>query len=292
MINYLRHMAIFAAVVDEGTFRAAAKSLGLAPSRISHTLSDLEAYLGVTLFYRTTRKLVLTSEGRQFYAHVAEMMGNAEAGLNALNALSLEPMGELKISLPAFLGTSAISSAIGVFAQQHPKVSLSLIYTDQVMDMLNEGLDLSIRVGWLKDSSMMARKLGESRRLLVASKDYVQARPTPKHPSDLKEWDWIRFHMRSNSVDFVSASGEAVSVSENARISTNSAEALKNCARQHLGLTILPEQLVTEYIKTGELVNVLPQWELKPLGYYAVWPNKSRRENLTLLLVRFLAEHC
>jgi DNA-binding transcriptional LysR family regulator len=103
MIEHLRHMAIFACVVDEGSFRGAAKTVGLAPSRISQTVSDLEEFLGVTLLYRTTRKIALTNEGRMFYARVTEMMQSAEAGLNELNALSLEPVGALRISLPAFM---------------------------------------------------------------------------------------------------------------------------------------------------------------------------------------------
>ncbi|MEN0086932.1 MAG: LysR family transcriptional regulator, partial [Pseudomonadota bacterium] len=98
MIDHLRQMAIFARVVDEGSFRAAAKDVGLAPSRISEIVSELEAYLGVTLLYRTTRKITLTNEGRIFYARIVEMMRSAEAGLNELNALSMEPVGALRVS--------------------------------------------------------------------------------------------------------------------------------------------------------------------------------------------------
>lgn len=290
MINHLRHMAVFAIVVDEGSFRAAAKNLGLAPSRVSQTVSDLEKYLNVTLLNRTTRKLFLTNEGRKFYAHVVDITRNAEAGLNELQTLSQKQIGELKISLPAFLTSSVISNGIAEFARQHPKVSLSLSYTDQRVDILNEGLDLSIRVGWLEDSSMMSRKLGESKRFLVASKGYMKNRTIPKHPFDLKEWDWIRFEMRSSTIDFTSTSGEKISISENARVSVNSANALSYFTSQDLGLTILPEHLVEEQIKTGEFVHVLPDWEIKSMGYYAVWPDKSRRENLTLMLVRFLAD--
>lgn len=283
-------MAVFAIVVDEGSFRSAARNLGLAPSRVSQTVSDLEKFLNVTLLNRTTRKLFLTNEGRKFYAHVVEITRNAEAGLNELQTLSQKHIGKLKISLPAFLTSSVISNGIAEFARQHPNVSLSLSYTDQRVDILNEGLDLSIRVGWLEDSSMMSRKLGESKRFLVASKTYVEERAVPKHPFDLKNWDWIRFEMRSSTIDFTSASGEKVSISENARVSVNSANALSYFTTQGLGLTILPEHLVEEQLNNGELVHVLPEWELKSMGYYAVWPDKSRRENLTLMLVRFLAE--
>ncbi|MEB8431480.1 LysR family transcriptional regulator [Cocleimonas sp. KMM 6892] len=293
MINYLRHMSVFASVVDEGSFRAAAKTLGIAPSRVSETVSDLEQYLNVTLMHRTTRKLFLTNEGKKFYAYAAEITRNAEAGLNELNVLSQESIGSLKIALPAFLASSTISTAIAEFARQHPKVSLTLTYSDQVMDILEEGLDLSIRVvrvGLLEDSSMMSRKLGESGRLLVAGKKYAEGRQIPKHPSDLKDWDWLRFQSRPSAIELISTTGESVTIQENASISLNSSEALKHFTLQNLGVTILPVHLVVDLIASGELVHVLPEWKLRPLGYYAVWPDKSRRENLTLLLVRFLAK--
>ncbi|MBU3004654.1 LysR family transcriptional regulator [Paraglaciecola arctica] len=292
MINHLRHMAVFARVVDEGSFRRAAKTLDIAPSRTSQTVADLEQYLGVTLLYRTTRKLVLTNEGRKFYAHALEIVRNAEAGVNELNALSQQHIGALRVSLPVFLTSSNISSAIAEFAKQYPKVSLSLTFSDHIVDILNEGIDMSIRVGWLQDSTMMARKLYEGQRLLVASKTYMATRDTPTHPTDLLDWDWIKFDIRSNSVEFESSSGEKISITENSNLTVNSADALSHFAKQGMGLAYVPEHIVADDIKTGDLVHVLPDWKLKPLGYYAVWPNKSRRENLTLLLVRFLAERC
>jgi DNA-binding transcriptional LysR family regulator len=284
-------MAVFASVVDEGSFRSAAKKLGVAPSRVSHTISDLEDFLEVTLLNRTTRKLYLTDEGRKFYKHVVGIVKSAEAGVDELNANAQHQIGSLKISLPAFMGTSAIATRIAKFAEQHPKVNLSLTYTDQVTDILKEGLDLSIRAGWLEDSSMLSRKLDESERLLVASKQYYSSMPKPIHPSNLKNWKWIRFDMRSPNIQFTHGSGETVTVQENSRISMNSAEALLHFTRENLGLTILPEHLVKGGIESGELIHVLPEWKQKPLGYYAVWPDTSRRENLTLLLVRFLAEN-
>ncbi len=284
-------MAVFARVVDEGSFRAVAKELSLAPSRVSETVSDLEQYLGVTLLYRTTRKLSLTSEGRKFYVHVAQLLRSAEAGLNELNALSQEHIGELKIALPAFLATSNIATTIAEFAREHPKVTLELSYSDQIVDMINEGFDMSIRVGKLEDSSMMSRKIGESRRLLVAGKEYLETRATPKHPSDLNEWDWIHFRMRSNIVKFESPTGEIISNSVNSRISVNNVEAMLHLVNQNIGVSVLPEHLAGKYIKSGKLVHLLPEWELSSLGYYAVWPDSSRRENLTLQLVRYLADY-
>lgn len=293
MISHLRHMAVFAKVVEKGAFRAAAKELGLAPSRVSQTVSDLEKFLGVTLFYRTTRKLALTSEGRQFYGHVADMLKNAETGLNELNALSNKPVGSLKITLPSFLECSGFSDSLIRFVKLHSDVSLSVLYTDQIVDMLSEGIDLRIRAGvnGISDSAMMSRGLGSMRRLLVASKAYADTHPVPSEPAELQSWDWVHFQMRSTTIEFVSPRNETINVSDMSQISANSANALRHFVTQDAGVTVLPENLVAEGLKRGELVHVLPEWSVKPLECYAVWPDKSRRESLTMLLVRHLAEY-
>lgn len=290
MIDHLRQMAIFARVVDEGSFRAAAKDIGLAPSRISETVSELEAYLGITLLYRTTRKITLTNEGRIFYAHVVEMMRSAEAGLNELNTLSLDPVGALRISIPAFLATGPLSKAIADFAKLHPNVAFSVAYTDHAVDLMDGGFDLSIRAGWLDDSSMMSRKLADGQRILVAGTEYSRGRKTPKRPSDLEEWDWIRYQQRADTTEFVSSTGKVEKVTGNAQIEVDSIDAVYYFATQNMGATILPSFLADRGVASGELIRLLPDWGLRELGIFAVWPDKSRRESLTLLFIRFLAE--
>ena len=290
MIDHLRQMAIFARVVDEGSFRAAANDLGLAPSRTSEIVSDLETYLGVTLLYRTTRKISLTNEGRIFYARVVEMIRAAEAGLNELNALSLEPVGALRISLPSFFAAGPFSTAIASFAQKHPHVAFSVTYTDKRVGLIEDGFDLNLRVGWLDDSSMMSRKLADSQRLLVAGAGYAAARPIPKRPSDLEDWDWIRYQQRADVTEFISPDGKTKKVTGQAQIEVDNVDAMYHFATQNTGLAILPSFLAERGISSGELVQIIPDWTLRPLGIYAVWPDKSRRESLTLLFVRFLSD--
>jgi DNA-binding transcriptional LysR family regulator len=290
MIEHLRHMAIFARVVDEGSFRAAAKAIGLAPSRVSETVSELETFLGVTLLYRTTRKIALTNEGRMFYARVAEMLRSAESGLNELNALSLEPVGALRVSMPAFMSSASLATAIAEFVRRHPQVALSVSFTDPRMDLLEDGFDVNIRAGWLDDSSMMSRKLGESERALVAGTGYAATRPRPQHPSDMEDWDWLRYKHRSDVTTLYGPEGDSVKVLGQARLEADSIDALYHFTLQNLGATVLPEHLAARGEASGELVRLLPDWRLIPLGFFAVWPDTSRRESLTLLFVRFVAE--
>lgn len=288
MIDHLRQMAIFARVVDEGSFRGAAKGVGLAPSRISQAVSDLENYLGVTLLARSTRRLSLTNEGRMFYQRVSEMLTSAEQGLNELNAISLEPVGALRVSLPAFMSSSAISTRIADFARHYPNVAVSIVFTDSRMRLIEDGFDVNIRAGWLDDSSLMSKKLGESSRALVAGVDYARARAVPKRPSDMEDWDWIRYKHRSDTAEFTSASGKTKLVTGNSQLEVDSVEALYHFAICNVGATVLPEHLAQRGEAESKLIRLLPEWNLRPLGFYAVWSGNSRRESLALLFVRFL----
>ncbi|SFB10436.1 DNA-binding transcriptional regulator, LysR family [Poseidonocella pacifica] len=290
MIEYLRHMAIFARVVDEGSFRGAAKAIGLAPSRVSETVSDLENFLGVTLLYRTTRKIALTNEGRMFYARAAEMLRSAESGLNELNALSLEPVGALRVSMPAYMSSSELATAMAEFVRRHPQVAVSLTFTDGRTDLLDDGYDVNIRAGWLDDSSMMSRKLGESERALVAGTGYAATRPRPSRPSELEDWDWLRYKHRSDYTTLHGPEGETAKVLGQSRLEVDSIDALYHFTCQNLGATVVPEHLAARGEAEGNLVRLLPDWRLIPLGYFAVWPDTSRRESLTRHFVHFIAE--
>ncbi|WP_298359631.1 LysR family transcriptional regulator [uncultured Litoreibacter sp.] len=290
MIDHMRHMAIFARVVDLGSFRAAAKDIRLAPSRVSEIVTDLEDFVGATLLNRTTRKIALTNEGRKFYAHAVEMVRSAESGLNELNALSLEPAGSLRVSVPAFMSSSSLATAMGDFTTRYPHVELSVSFTDLPVDLLRDGFDLNIRVGWLDDSSMMSRKLGEIERVLVSGVDYAKARPDPKQPRDLETWDWIRYAQRSNAMEFNSGTERSVKVTGRSRLQVDSIDALLHYAHLNFGVTVLPRYLVDQGLNSGVFTELLESWKLAPLGIYAVWPDQSRRENLTVHFVRFLAE--
>lgn len=290
MIDYLKNMAVFARVVDEGSFRAAARDLRTAPSRVSEMVSDLESFVGLTLLHRSTRRIALTSEGRLFYARVAEMIKHAEAGIDELNALSVQPIGSLRVSFPAFMASSPLSAALGQFIRQNPLVSVAVTYSDHPVSLIEEGYDLSIRVGWLNDSAFMSRKLGEEERAFVVGKDYASARPEPQHPNELETWDWIGYEQRSDRIEMTSGDAKTATVKTNARLQVDSVDAMYAFTIQNLGVSILPHHLACRGIESGKLIQLLPNWRLRPLGFFAVWPDRARRESLALMLVRHLAK--
>jgi DNA-binding transcriptional LysR family regulator len=290
MIDHLKHMAVFARVVDKGSFRAAAQDLGVAPSRVSQTITDLEHHLGTTLLYRTTRKLALTGEGRTLYRRVTEMLRSAEAGFNEINANTQDPVGALRVTVPAFLAMSELSTAMAAFVKRYPNVALSLFYSDRRVDIIEDGFDLAIKAGWLADSAMMSRKLGSIPRALVAGTEYAGSRPVPARPADMEDWDWIRYQQRPDTIELTSDKGKTEKVHGQSQIEVDSANALYHFALQNVGATVLPENLATQAVATGALVRLLPNWRLLDVDLNAVWPDSSRRENLTLLFVRFLAD--
>ncbi|MEL7414452.1 MAG: LysR family transcriptional regulator [Pseudomonadota bacterium] len=290
MIDKLRSIAIFTTVVERGTFRAAAAHLGLAPSRVSEVVSELERNLGVTLLYRSTRQLSLTQEGQVLHEKAQAMLATVESGLDEINTSSKEPHGTLRVTAPAFATQTGLMDRFAAFAKAHPRIDLRIDFSDAPRDLIKDGFDMGIRAGWLEDSELMTRSIGQSDRLLVASGAYAEGRADATHPTDLEAWDWIRFAMRPDTTSLTSPTGEVVAVTGRSNILVNSADALYEFATRGLGVTAIPENLACRGFDRGDLVHVLPDWTLRPLGLHAVWPDQSRRETLTTLLVRFLAD--
>ncbi len=290
MIEQLRPMAIFAYVVQEGSFRGAAKELGLAPSRVSAIVSELEESLGVTLLYRSTRKISLTNEGKVLHDHTSDMLRSVDEGLNELNALSKEPSGNLRISIPAFLASGPLNTAIVGFSKRYRNVKFSVTYTDRLLPAIEEGFDVKIRVGWLEDSALMSRKFSTGQRWLVAGTEYAQEHKVPERPLDLSGWQWIRFMQQPEKLAFLSPDGEKESVNVKSQIEVDSIDAVYHLCKENAGAAVLPSFLAERGIREGKFRRLLPDWELSPLGIYAVWPDNSRRESLALVFVRYLAE--
>lgn len=289
MIDKLRAIAIFASVVDHGTFREAARQLGLSPSRVSETVSNLEKTLNVTLLYRSTRQLSLTNEGRLLHEQAKTMLAAAEHGLDAISPGSTDPHGTLRITAPAFVTQTALMDDFATFGARYPRVHLQFDFSDTPRELIKDGYDVSIRAGWLENSELMSRSIGVADRLLVASADYVKQQGEPSEPRDLEAWNWVRFSVRPDPTLLTDQNGQEVVVTGRSHISVNTADALYEFAARGLGVTGIPENLACRGIARGDLVNVLPDWKLKPLGLYAVWPDQSRRQNLTTMFVRFLA---
>ncbi len=295
MIDELRAMAVFAKTVEKGSFRAAAKELGLSPSVVSHHISQLESRLNVALLYRSTRRISLTDSGERLAKAAQEMLLAAEQGLQHLMETQDNPSGKLWLTLPNMLANHSVTQHIAEFAQCHARVSLHLSYSDHPQDLIRDGIDLAIRIGPLPDSRLKSRKLFDMSRTLVASASYLEKRKyekkkLPKQPEDLRDWDWIGLSVRANSKVFNHRSNAPQEISFIPRITTDSMEAVYQLCCSGMGLSTPPSFMVQEALRKKLLVEVLPTWPPESLPVYVLWPDNIAPNNLTQRLISFLMQ--
>lgn len=289
MLDQLRQIAIFAKTVDHGSFRAAARALEISPSVVSHHIAQLEQALGTALLYRSTRKISLTSDGERLLAEARIMINAAEAGLQAVADHTDQPSGVLNVTAPAVLAHSQFVDQIAAFAATYPRIRLDLDFSDLRRELIANGIDVAIRMGRLRDSALLARKLYDVDRRLVASRSYMENRPRPTSPGDMATWDWLELTPAPRKPEFRKAGEQKQRIEPEVRINVNDAHALYRLVRAGAGLAILPEFLVNADLSTGAMVHVLPDWTVEPVGVYAVWPPNAPRDGLTARFVECLS---
>ncbi|KIC17520.1 LysR family transcriptional regulator [Leisingera sp. ANG-Vp] len=286
MIDQLRQIAIFASVVDTGSFRGAAAALNLSPSVVSHHISKLEETLGTALLYRSTRSLSLTHEGERLMDSARTMLDAAESGLRNVSGGSRQPSGVLRLTAPAMLAHSFLARELAAFSTDYPKVNLTVDFADSRQDLVGEGYDIAIRVGWLEDSAFLSRKLFEVQRRIVAAPEYLKKRTEPQSPEDLAGWDWIRLApAQSIRQKFTGPGGTVQSVRMQARTTVNDAFGMYSLARQGAGIGIVPWFLAEEDVQAGRMAHVLPDWKAEKLGVFAVWHPNTAKQGLTRLFL-------
>lgn len=286
MADY-RGLAVFVAVADAGSLSAAGRQLKLSTSVVSHHLSRLEARLGVTLFFRSTRSMSLTPEGSAALEPARRMVEAGEEALAALSAAATQPVGSLRITMPAFGERIGLRQTVWDFARLHPMVAISLHGSDAPADLVREGFDLAIRLGTLADSSLKSRRIADFRRVLVASPQYLATRPPLRSLDDLGACDFVAISMLPDRMTFRRHETSVTFEPENVRIEVDTIASAKSAIMAGLGVQHLPLAEVEDEIASGELVEILPQWRLPDLGVYVVWPDIGPQKNLTRRLIDF-----
>lgn len=287
-MDIYRSLAVFVAVTEAGSFSGAGRRLKLSTSVISHHVSKLEAHVGASLFFRSTRSLSLTPEGQTVLPSARAMVNAADEALDILMAGSDEPAGALRVTLPAFGERSPLQRSILRFAHKHPMVAISMHASDYPVDLVKEGFDLAIRLGVLRDSTMMSKRIGSFGRKLVATPAYLAGRPKIKTLEDLKACDFISIAMLPDVITLFRKGEEFSFEPENVRLEVHSLASAKSAMLEDLGVQHLPHSEVEEEINSGLLVEVLPQWSLPDLGVYAVWPDIGPQKKLTRRLIDFM----
>ena len=286
-------MRIFVRVVDAGSFSAAGRQLGVAPSSVSRQISDLEYELGARLFHRTTRKLSLTEAGRLFHERAVKILVEVEEAKLAISQIGGAPSGILRLTVPASVGRLHIAPALAVFQEKFPAVQIVLSMTDRLVDLVDEGFDLAIRVGRQRDSSLIARRIGWGRRVVCGSPSYLEKAGMPKVPADLADHNCLTFrsHPGSNLWNFRGPKGTS-KVRVSGGLFADNGEALCAAAVAGLGLILVPNWLVGVEIRRGRLRQVLGKFQVVPEAspLYAVYPHQRHLPPKVRAFVDFLVE--
>ena len=285
-------MRILLRVVDSGSFSAAARLLDVAPSSVSRQINELEEDLGVRLFARTTRKLSLTEAGHLYYERATSIINEVDEAKLALSQLG-SPSGILRVTVPSGIGRELVASAVPVFLDTYPAIKMVLSMTDRMEDLVDAGIDVAIRVGRQQDSSLKARKIGESRRIVCASPAYLKKAGTPKTPEDLEGHNCItwREHPGQNIWTFRGPNGVS-----KARVSgsffAKSADALVAATVAGLGLSLLPDWNMGTELRQKQLRAVLTNYEAIPASspVYAVHAHQRHVPPKLRVFIDFLIE--
>jgi DNA-binding transcriptional LysR family regulator len=284
-------MRTFAAVVDEGSFVAAADVLEMSKPAVSRHVGELEARLGVRLLHRTTRKLSLTDEGTVFHARCKELLGSLDEAEAEITARSGRATGRLKINAPVSFGISYCAPLWGAFLAKHPGVRLEVDLSDRMVELVDEGYDLAIRIARLPSSTLVFRQLASTRLVLCASPQYLKKKGKPKHPSELTEHDAIGYSNWSagDRWGFTGSQGE-VSVKIRSRFYANNGETCVAVARAHGGVILQPSFLVSDAISSKQLIELMPAYQALTLGIYAVYPSRRHISPKVRAMIDFLVE--
>jgi DNA-binding transcriptional LysR family regulator len=292
MIGHASEMAAFVRVVDAKGFSAAAPALGLTPSAVSKLVTRLETRLGVRLLQRTTRALHLTEEGEAFYGAARRIVGEIETLENQISGQSNTPHGLLRVTTSLAFATHQLAPVIGEFLERFPQLQLELLPTDRVVDMVEEGVDIAIRIGRLADSSFMVRKIGEDTRLICAAPSYLARRGTPRRPEELARHNCIISRDRSylNRWPF-RIDGQIREIEVGGRVAVTEGEAQMRMAQQGLGIVRLTRLTVAGAVKSGELISLLEGFRAEePIPIHAVYPHRRHLAPKVTAFIEFILE--
>jgi DNA-binding transcriptional LysR family regulator len=288
----LNRLAHFVAVVDAGSFTRAAERLGITKAVVSQQVMRLEEELKTSLLVRTTRRVEPTEAGRLFYAHCSTILQDVGQAFAAVAEAGAKPTGMLRVAAPNDFGTSVLAGIASHFSRSHPQCHVELLLGDQRIDLVAQQIDVSIRVGWLDDSSLQARSIGTFQQWLVASPE-VAERIKASTPSALASAPFVANSALRNPLDwqFSRARTQRQALNVRPRLTINSTPGVLAAVLAGGGISILPDYLVAAPIRAGRLVRLLPDWSLPPGGIHAVFPPSRYRPMKTSAFVDFVVQH-
>ncbi len=291
-INTFDGIPIFVGVVDAGGFTAAARQLGHSTSHVSKEIARLEERLGVRLLNRTTRSLSLTDPGRVYYQQCRQIMDDAAEAMRSVTDAQPAPRGLLKISAPVSFGLGYLADVLPVFLSDNPDVSLDLEINDRMVDVVSDGFDVVLRIGHLKDTSLIARQITTTQGVTVASPGYWRRHGKPGHPSDLAAHTCISYSLAPAPTRWAyqDHAGRPIHVDVTTRVLCNSAEMERALALAGTGVTRLPEFACRAALAGGLLEPALVEYQRPPMGIFAVYPHRRHLSKKVRAFIDFLVD--
>lgn len=292
-MSVLPYFETFAAVVENGSFTAAAQALGISKSVVSKQVSLLERHLGVQLLNRTTRRLHLTQAGEVFASYSQRIMSEVREAEQSVLPLQSEPRGRLRISAPESLAMSLLPEALLRFQQQFPKLELDVHITGRFVDLVEEGIDVALRVGELEDSSLIARLLMPCSFHVCASPDYLKRNGAPEYPDDLGKHNCLIYSQGASpdSWHFKEVNGQGGNIKVSGNLHSDTGNLLLNAALNGNGILIGPTYMVAKEIKEGRLETMLDDYMPDTTGLYAVYPYSKLVSTKVRAFIDFLVEY-
>ncbi|MGJ8694462.1 MAG: LysR substrate-binding domain-containing protein [Thalassotalea sp.] len=277
----------FVYVAENESFTLAAKKMAISTAQVSRQISTLEKRLNIKLFYRTTRKVSLTEEGRVFYQHCRSVLDGLEEAERAITNLQSKPQGKIKLTAPVTYGEQQILPLINNFMQQHENIAVTAYLTNQQIDLVEGGYDLAIRLGKLNDSSLMAKKLGQRTNYACAAPEYLKQYGIPHSLSELTNHNCLL-----GTLDYWHFKGSAKekNIRVSGKIRYNSGFGLVDAALKGLGIVQLPDYYVQQHLQSGALISLLDNYRAPDEGIWAVYPQNRHLSPKIRLLVDYLAE--
>lgn len=282
-------MAAFVRTVERGSQTAAAPDLGVTPAMVGRYVRSLENRLGTRLLNRTTATQSLTEAGLAFHARASRILDQLDDAETDASDRQAEPRGSLRLNAPMAFGVRHLAAAVAQFGSLHKQVRVDLALNDRVVDLVEDGFDVAVRIARLADSSLIARRLAPCHLMLCASPGYLREAGTPRSPDDLREHNCLRYAYSSSETWRLHGHGSMAEVTPQGNLTANNGDALLAASLANAGVTLQPTFIIADALRTGALVRVLPDWALESLAIFAVYPSVRNLSPKVRRFVDFLA---
>lgn len=290
-MDILTCMKVFAAVIDTGSFVAASERLAMSRAMTSKYVAHLEDHLGTRLIQRTTRKLALTEFGAQYYERCTQILADIREVEEGAGNVAATARGTLRMTLPVSFGILHMGPVLSAYLKQYPEVRIDMMLADRRVDLIEEGLDLALRIGIMPESDLIARKVASSARIMSASPDYLAKYGTPRTPADLAQHNCLSYAYAATGNEWkMSGPDGAHSVKVSGSLRANNGDMVKLAAVNGVGLMREPLFLQGDEIRSGQLVEVMQEYQSDDLGIYLVYPSRKHLSAKVRTFVDFVAD--